>query len=138
VVVETSATDVVNAKLKEKFSVNAVEGVSDDLLSRFQNAIDDTEQDASLGSDTQNSERTEINVLTLADMPTWVQNDLPSLSFEQHIYTSEGESWVKVNGRERYEGDKITDKLVLNYIYAQKVILTFKGEQFSMPALSTW
>ena len=71
-------------------------------------------------------------------MPTWVQNDLPSLIFDQHIYTSDGESWVKVNGRDRYEGDTISTGLILNHIYAQKVILTFKGEQFSLPALSTW
>jgi len=142
---QEEATDT-NAKVAEankpkaatKFSVTAVEGVSDDLLSRFQNAIDDIEQESPVESEVQNDEVDEVNVPTLADMPTWLQNDLPSLSFEQHIYTSDGESWVKVNGRERYEGDKITDKLVLNNIYAQKVILTFKGEQFSMPALATW
>jgi general secretion pathway protein A len=133
-----SAAAIAEVKPKEKFLVKAEEGVSDDLLSRFQTAVDDTEQDSSLGSDTKNDVELEIKVPTLADMPVWVQNDLPSLSFDQHIYTSDGESWVKVNGRERYEGDKITDKLVLNHIYAQKVILTFKGEQFSMPALSTW
>ncbi|NQZ22346.1 MAG: AAA family ATPase [Colwellia sp.] len=132
------ADDKTKPKAKDKFSVAAVEGVSDDLLSRFQSAIDDTEQEASIASGAGSDKRVEITVPTLADMPTWLQNDLPSLSFEQHIYTSEGDSWVKVNGRERYEGDKITDKLVLNYIYAQKVVLTFKGEKFSMPALSTW
>ena len=128
----------VKPKSTDKFSVEAVDGVSDDLLSRFQSAIDETEQESSVASDVQNNKRVEVTVPTLADMPTWVQNDLPSLSFEQHIYTSDGESWVKVNGRERYEGDKITDKLILNFIYAQKVVLTFKGEKFSMPALSTW
>jgi len=131
-------TTGVKPKSTDKFSVEAVDGVSDDLLSRFQSAIDETEQESSVSSDVQNKKRVEVTVPTLADMPTWVQNDLPSLSFEQHIYTSDGESWVKVNGRERYEGDKITDKLILNFIYAQKVVLTFKGEKFSMPALSTW
>jgi type II secretory pathway predicted ATPase ExeA len=135
---DDSVTEIADAKLSGKFSVEAVEGVSDDLLSRFQSAIDDTEQELSVASETKNDDRAEITVPTLADMPTWLQNDLPSLSFDQHIYTSDGDSWVKVNGRERYEGDKITDKLILNYIYAQKVILTFKGEKFSMPALSTW
>ncbi len=135
---DDSITEVAEVKPTNKFSVEAVDGVSDDLLSRFQNAIDDTEQEPSVASDVQNTKRVEITVPTLADMPTWLQNDLPSLSFEQHIYTSDGDSWVKVNGRERYEGDKITDKLVLNFIYAQKVVLTFKGEKFSMPALSTW
>jgi general secretion pathway protein A len=125
-------------KAREKLSVNAVDGVSNDLLARFQNAIDETEEDHSLASDSTHNNTQEVDVPSLADMPVWVQKDLPSLSFDQHIYTSDGESWVKVNGRDRYEGDIISNGLVLNHIYAQKVILTFKGEQFSLPALSTW
>jgi len=123
-------------KVQEKLSVNAVDGVSDDLLARFQSAIDETAQDTSLENNIEQLE--EVDVPALSDMPAWVQNDLPSLSFEQHIYASDGESWVKVNGRDRYAGDNISGELVLNHIYAQKVILTFKGEQFSLPALSTW
>ena len=134
VIVENKA----NTKVKEKLSVNAVDGVSDDLLARFQSAIDETEQESNSDSSTEPTEIVEVDVPALSDMPTWVQNDLPSISFEQHIYTSDGESWVKVNGRDRYEGDTISNGLVLNHIYAQKVILTFKGEQFSLPALSTW
>jgi general secretion pathway protein A len=121
----------------DNFSVNAVEGVSDDLLARFQSAIDETEQGSVENNKAQKAE-VEVSVPTLSDMDAWVQKDLPSLSFDQHIYASEGESWVKVNGRDRYEGDTISDGLVLNHIYAQKVILTFKGEQFSLPALSNW
>lgn len=127
-----------------KLAVDAVEGVSDDLLARFQNAIEETEQednaliDNAANDNEQEQQEYQVNVPPLSDMPAWVQNDLPSLSFEQHIYTSDGESWVKVNGRDRYVGDSIANGLVLNHIYAQKVILTFKGEQFSLPALSTW
>jgi type II secretory pathway predicted ATPase ExeA len=125
-------------KVKEKLSVNAVDGVSDDLLALFQSAIDETEKDNHLDNDNEQSKTLEVFAPALSDMPTWVQNDLPSLIFDQHIYTSDGESWVKVNGRDRYEGDTISTGLILNHIYAQKVILTFKGEQFSLPALSTW
>ncbi len=125
-------------KTKKKLAVNAVEGVSDDLLARFQNAIDETEQASNFGNENNQNIDKEVDVPALSDMPAWVQNDLPSLSFEQHIYTSDGESWVKVNGRDRYAGDNISNGLVLNHIYAQKVILTFRGEQFSLPALSTW
>ena len=125
-------------EVSEKLSVNAVDGVSDELLARFQSAIDETEQESNLDDGKKPDEVLEIDVPALSDMPTWLQNDLPSLSFDQHIYTSDGESWVKVNGRDRYEGDTISENLVLNHIYSQRVILTFKGEQFSLPALSTW
>jgi len=133
-VADIAPTDKTNTKL----AVNAVDGVSDDLLARFQSAIDETEQETELRNTNNQDIDKEVDVPALSDMPAWVQNDLPSLSFEQHIYTSDGESWVKVNGRDRYAGDNISNGLVLNHIYAQKVILTFRGEQFSLPALSTW
>ena len=125
-------------KVKQKLSVNAADGISEALLARFKSAIDDTERELDIENKRNITLSPEVDVPTLSNMPAWVQSDLPSLSFEQHIYTSEGESWVKVNGRDRYEGDTISNELVLNYIYAQKVILTFKGEQFSLPALSSW
>jgi general secretion pathway protein A len=125
-------------KVKQKLSVNAADGISDALLARFKSAIDDTDQALDIENKRNITSNPEVDVPTLSNMPAWVQSDLPSLSFEQHIYTSDGESWVKVNGRDRYEGDTISNELVLNHIYAQKVILTFKGEQFSLPALSSW
>ncbi|MBA6233454.1 MULTISPECIES: AAA family ATPase [unclassified Colwellia] len=125
-------------KVKQKLSVNAADGISDALLARFKSAIDDTERELTIENKRSITVKSEVDVPTLSNMPAWVQSDLPPLSFEQHIYTSDGESWVKVNGRDRYEGDTISNELVLNYIYAQKVILTFKGEQFSLPALSSW
>ncbi|MBA6347321.1 AAA family ATPase [Colwellia sp. BRX8-9] len=132
------AEDKAINKVKEKLSVKAVDGVSDDLLALFQSAIDDTEQDPQFKNSANQAVEPEVNAPTLSDMPAWVQSELPSLNFQQHIYTSEGESWVKVNGRDRYEGDTISEELVLNHIYGQKVILTFKGQQFSLPALSSW
>ena len=74
----------------------------------------------------------------LAQMPQQIQNSIPSLDFEQHIYASDGQGWVKVNGRDRYEGDYIGDNLVVEKILPQKVILSFQGETFSLPALTNW
>ena len=71
-------------------------------------------------------------------MPTWVQDGVPSLEFEMHIYASDGQGWVRVNGRDRYEGDYIARELLLNEILPQKVVLSFRGEKFTMDALSSW
>jgi general secretion pathway protein A len=78
----------------------------------------------------------EIKALT--QMPAWVQNGVPKLSFEQHIYASNGEGWVNVNGRDRYQGDMITPELQLSKILPQQIILTYRGEKFSLPALTNW
>lgn len=74
----------------------------------------------------------------LTQMPASLQNALPSLNFEQHIYSSDGDGWVKVNGRDRYEGDYISDNLMVEKILPQQVILSFQGETFSLPALTNW
>ena len=71
-------------------------------------------------------------------MPAWVQNGVPNLRFEQHIYASNGEGWVNVNGRDRYQGDMIAAELQLSEILPQKIILLYRGEKFSLPALTNW
>jgi len=126
------------------YQVTKVEGVSNDLLARFQAAIDDTEtqvsssyQDDILATDELPSNELE-NIKPLIQMSQQLQNVIPALNFEQHIYASDGEGWVNVNGRDRYEGDTIGDHLIVEKILPQQVILSFKGEKFSLPALTNW
>ncbi len=104
-------------------------------MASFQSAIEQTKQ-----SDEQQTNVTADNseLIPLSQMPTWVQNGVPSLAFEMHIYASDGQGWVRVNGRDRYEGDYIARELLLNEIRPQQVILSFRGEKFTMAALSSW
>lgn len=121
---------------EEPYQLAAVDGVSENLLARFQAALDDTESlDASPAEPAQaiNSE-----VPPLSKMPAWVQKGIPSLTFEQHIYISDGQGWVNVNGREQYEGDIVADGLNIEKILPQQVIMTYRGETFSLPALTNW
>lgn len=123
---------------QNEYQVEAVDGVSDDLLARFQAAIDET-KDSPIDEDklsTQQQAQNEIKPLT--QMPAWVQRGIPALIFEQHIYASDGEGWVNVNGRDRYEGDIVADGLTIEKILPQQVILTYRGETFSLPALTNW
>ncbi len=123
------------AKNKD-YVVEATDGVSDELLASFQSAIAETKQvDEPValvdgGSDT--------SLVSLAQMPTWVQDGVASLQFEMHIYASDGQGWVRVNGRDRYEGDYIARELLLSEIRPQEVVLSFRGEKFTMLALSSW
>ena len=121
--------------LDEDFVLEAEDGVSDELLASFQSAIEQTKQrdepQADAGVD-------DSELIPLTQMPTWVQDGVPSLEFEMHIYASDGQGWVRVNGRDRYEGDYIGRELLLNEIRPQQVILSFRGEKFTMAALSSW
>lgn len=131
--------DTYEAKVDDNYQIKAVEGVSDDLLARFQTAMVETNQDQTLPS--QEAEVSDIadgEIKPLTQMPAWVQNGVPSLRFEQHVYESNGQGWVNVNGRDRYQGDMITPELELEDILPQQVILIYRGEKFSLPALTNW
>lgn len=78
-------------------------------------------------------------IVPLGQLPVAVQERLPSLNFEQHIYSSTPESrWVKVNGREVFEGDEVADGVKIYRIDPRQVVLAFDGYLVSMPALSEW
>jgi len=123
---------------KNDYQVESVDGVSNDLLARFQAAIDDTKDSASNSKDTSLNQTVNGDIQPLTQMPAWVQEELPSLRFEQHIYASDGAGWVNVNGRDRYEGDSIANGVIIEQILPQKVVLTYRGEKFSLPALTNW
>jgi len=129
--------DTHTSKVEDSYQVEAVEGVSDDLLARFNAAIDET-KDQTTSSQQAEVSSVDDEIEPLTQMPAWVQNGVPNLRFEQHIYASDGEGWVKVNGRDRYQGDMIAPELQLEEILPQHVILTFRGEKFSLPALTNW
>lgn len=125
---------VITEKPADKnIELKAVEGVSEELLNRFKEAIetDDANNDTFENLNTS-------NINSIEKMPLWVQNGVPTLQFDMHIYASDGQGWVKVNGRDRYEGDNIARELTLVRILPQRVVLNFRGEKFTMRALSSW
>ncbi len=80
-----------------------------------------------------------IEAVALGELPASVQNRIPPLNFETHIYSSVANSrWVKVNGREAYEGDEIAPGVVLRRIEPRQVIFDFESYLIEMPALSEW
>lgn len=123
---------------KKDFVVEATDGVSDELLASFQSAIEETKQPITSQNRNQAGENTDSSVSSLTQMPAWVQDGVPSIQFEMHIYASDGQGWVRVNGRDRYEGDYIGRELLLSEIRPQEVVLSFRGEKFTMAALSSW
>ncbi|RWX54002.1 general secretion pathway protein GspB [Photobacterium chitinilyticum] len=80
-----------------------------------------------------------IEAVALGELPASVQNRIPPLNFETHIYSSTANSrWVKVNGREAYEGDEIAPGVVLRRIEPRQVVFDFESYLVEMPALSEW
>jgi len=149
----TELSENTNAKVdnNQQYQISEVDGVSDDLMARFQAAIDATAQPqentagdlaATKTDDFDDYANTDVdgaeNIRPLSQMSSQLQNALPRLQFEQHIYASDGQGWVNVNGRDRYEGDYISDNLIVDKILPQHVVLSFQGEKFTLPALTNW
>ena len=119
----------------EPFKVKPDPNVSDDVLARFQSAVEATEAEP---MDNINPVTSLEDVKPLSQMPLWLQQGLPNLQFEMHLYATDGLGWVRVNGQDKFQGDTIAQGVVLTDILPQHVVLTFRGEQFSMTALSSW
>jgi len=144
---ENKATEhVITTKTAEEklsdvqFNLKAEAGISSDLLSRFQSAIEETQQQTSTkaNADKVANEEPEVAIRSLSDMPKWVQDAIPELNFSMHIYASNGEGWIRVNGDDKVESDFIATDLKLTEILPQRVVLSYQGEIFTLPALSSW
>jgi len=132
-------------KLENKeIQLTQTEGVSNELLARFQDAIKETNAES---IDENSAESTTADLLAsnqeepvkpISDMPVWLQDELPSITFDMHIYASNGQGWVRVNGEDKFQGESISEQLTIDRIEPQLVVLSYKGQQFSMQALSSW
>jgi type II secretory pathway predicted ATPase ExeA len=140
----------------ETFDIVAQPGVSDDILSRFKDAINETSPNKTKPNEINATTESESgkNNYSIGDlkennddvkeyravhqMPVSIQDSLPALQFDMHIFATEGEGWVRVNGQDRREGEQIAKGVVLTKIFPQHVLLSYQQEQFTMPALSSW
>jgi len=119
-------------------------GLSPQLAQQFKSAIPATDETPYYDSEpTERRAVPQTNpepaIVPLGQLPVAVQDRLPSLNFEQHIYSSTPESrWVKVNGREVFEGDEVAPGVKIYRIDPRQVVLAFDGYLVSMPALSEW
>ena len=111
--------------------------VSAELLARFKEAVSQV-ADEPVDTITEQPSSDE-DVPRIDQLPVWVMTELPSMSFSAHMYASNDQDrWVRVNGIRMVEGDMIDDKVQILGITSQHVILVYKGQEFSMGALTDW
>ena len=124
-----------NIEKSKPLTLTATPDVSEDMLARFQAAIEATDEQP---IEENNALADTTNLKPLSQMPLWIQQAIPKLTFEMHLYASDGLGWVRVNGEDKYQGDTLSEGLILTDILPQHVVLTYQGEQFTMSALSSW
>lgn len=109
--------------------------VSAELRQKFQQAIEDLENNPSEPV----NEVPPPDVPPVHQLPAWVLTELPGMAFSTHMYATEPrDRWLRVNGQQMREGDWIEDKVQILRIEPQHVIMTFKGHEFRMGALTDW
>lgn len=75
----------------------------------------------------------------LADLPVSVQQSVPNMNFDAHIYSSDpAQSWIKVNGKTLQEKQWISTEIQLLKILPQQVVMEMGEHRFSLAALSNW
>lgn len=140
-----STTDITETDTEELVANPAV---SPELMKRFEAAMADLEKESAptVGDDGEtleygsaNNNYNSTDVQRVDQLPARVMTRLPSMSFSAHMYASNpNDRWVKLNGIEMGEGEWLDEKLFIERIEPQHVILVFEGHQFSMRALSEW
>lgn len=117
-------------------STAELDTVPDTLKNAFAQAVNDTETTANYEV-TQGS-RHSSRVQPIELLPDGLQSMLPSIKYQAHIYASTADKrWIKLNGRELYEGESIGALKVLE-ITPDQSVLDFDGYEFSLKALQDW
>jgi general secretion pathway protein B len=113
-----------------------MKAVPDKLKSAFAKAIQDTEQAQEY--EVTHGSKTSSRAQPIELLPDGLLTLIPTIKYQAHIYSSTADKrWIKLNGRELYEGDKI-GALTVREITPEQTVLDFDGYEFSLKALQDW
>ncbi|WP_334057272.1 general secretion pathway protein GspB [Alteromonas sp. S005] len=115
--------------------------VSPELMARFNAAVEALDSKAQDNTTAEGQTRVTVRdeLPRVDQLPVRLLTRLPTMNFSAHMYASRpADRWVRVNGRQIGEGDWIADRVQVVNIEAQRVVLSFEDELFTMAALTDW
>jgi general secretion pathway protein B len=115
--------------------------VSPELMARFNAAVEALDSKAQDNKPAEEQTRVTVKdeLPRVDQLPVRLLTRLPTMNFSAHMYASRpADRWVRVNGRQIGEGDWIADRVQIVNIEAQRVVLSFEDELFTMAALTDW
>lgn len=120
----------VSAPQESQQEALATEGISDDLLSRFEQAVKAT-ADA-------NKDPVDSVIPTLPKLNPAMQRQVRPFSYDAHMYVSdESRRWIELDQQKLAVGDQFRDMEVVK-IEPQRVVLRRQGKLFAVEALVDW
>ncbi|MBN4057530.1 general secretion pathway protein GspB [Pseudoalteromonas haloplanktis] len=110
--------------------------VPDTLKDAFAKAVEDVDNAHSV--DITRSTKNTSYAEPIELLPDALQSLIPTIKYQAHIYASESSKrWIKLNGRELYEGDNIGVLSVVE-ITPEQSLLSYDGYEFTLKALQDW
>ncbi|KZN46358.1 general secretion pathway protein GspB [Pseudoalteromonas luteoviolacea] len=131
-----------NSATAEAQQEEELDNVSDELKQAFAQAVAETQptsyREASADGDVVSTSRGTANATPIELLPPRLQNSIPSLRYQAHIYATEPEKrWIKLNNRELYEGDNL-GALTIVEITPEQALFDFDGIEFTLSAMQDW
>jgi hypothetical protein len=75
----------------------------------------------------------------LADLSQQSKDDIPSIMYRHHDYSSiTAQSSVVLNGRKVRVGERLEGGIRLDEILPDSIVLSYRGQQFRLRALNSW
>ncbi|MCF2856620.1 general secretion pathway protein GspB [Pseudoalteromonas sp. SMS1] len=137
--VGSSYSRVEQSNLVEQQQADELEGVSDELKQAFAQAVAESDyREERTDAEVVSSSRGTANATPVELLPPRLQNSIPSLRYQAHIYATEPEKrWIKINNRELYEGDNL-GALTIVEITPEQALFDFDGIEFTLSAMQDW
>lgn len=138
---QTASSDEYEGKVLNEESSQSDVSVSPELMARFNAAVAALDSKAEDGAPAEEQTRVTVKdeLPRVDQLPVRLLTRLPTMNFSAHMYASRpADRWVRVNGRQIGEGDWIADRVQIVNIEAQRVVLSFEDELFTMAALTDW
>lgn len=112
------------------------DGVSPELKAAFKDAVQATENNPS--ADVITTTNSSARVPPIDALPERFKASIPPFKYLTHIYATEPSMrFIKINGRELYEGDNIGALRVIE-ITPEMTVFDFDGVEFSVEAMEDW
>ena len=138
---QTASSDEYEGKVLNEEASQSDVSVSPELMARFNAAVAALDSKAEDGAPAEEQTRVTVKdeLPRVDQLPVRLLTRLPTMNFSAHMYASRpADRWVRVNGRQIGEGDWIADRVQIVNIEAQRVVLAFEDEIFTMAALTDW
>ncbi|WP_370243828.1 general secretion pathway protein GspB [Alteromonas abrolhosensis] len=138
---QTASSDEYEGKVLNEEASQSDVSVSPELMARFNAAVAALDSKAEDGAPAEEQTRVTVKdeLPRVDQLPVRLLTRLPTMNFSAHMYASRpADRWVRVNGRQIGEGDWIADRVQIVNIEAQRVVLSFEDEIFTMAALTDW